>query len=217
MSPIRLLLADDNQLARAGVRTAVAGAADIVLVGEAADGPEAVRLAERLKPDVLVADLHLPGLDGVGVLRQLSTGVRPKSLLLLARGEAICMVEAIGYGAYGFLHLPEAATQFVDAVRVVAAGGHWLRPPLCEDAFGCAAQVARAVRCDPYHALTPREREVLLMAAKGDTNGVIGKRLFISPRTVELHRSRAMKKLGIGSVPELVRFAIRRGLLDMEA
>lgn len=215
MTPIRILIADDNELVRAGLRCVLRDAPELEVVAEAADGPTAVRQVELHTPDVLLLDHHLPGLDALGVLRRLAPDRRPQAILLVNAGEGPCMVEAIGAGAGGFLHLAEAATQLVSAVRAVAAGGTWLRPPLCVAGFECAASVATAAACDPYYALTPREKEVLLMVAEGQSNAGIGKRLFISPRTVELHRARAMKKLGITSVSEAVRYAIRRGLLTL--
>ncbi len=214
---IRVILADDNELARLGARAAVSEAPDISVVGEATDGAEALRLIEKHPSAMLLIDMHLPVIDGPGVLRRFSVEKRPKTLLLIGKGEGTCMVEALGAGASGFLCLPDAGSQLVAALRHVSEGGSWLRPPLCADAFACASIVAQATACDPYHSLTDREREVLLLAAQGDPNATIGKRLFISPRTVEIHRSRAMKKLGITSVTELVRFALRRGLITMEA
>ena len=213
---IRVILADDNELARAGARCLLAQARDIQIVGEAADGIEALRLAEKSPTAVVLLDMHLPGLDGPALLRRLALGHQQKSLVLVGGDEGTCMVEALGQGASGFLCLPQAASQLVEAVRSVANGGNWLKPPLCATAFECASMVAKAVGCDPYHSLTDREREVLRLAAQGDTNTVIGKRLFISPRTVEIHRSRAMKKLGLVNMSEMVRFALRRGIITME-
>jgi len=215
MTPIRLLIADDNELVRAGLRCVLREAPEVEVVAEAADGPEAVRLTALHAPDLLLLDHHLPGLDALAVLRRIPAETRPRAILLVNGGEGPCMVEAIGAGAAGFLHLAESATQLVSAVRVVRGGGTWLRPPLCLQGFTCAAATAAADCPDPYHALTPREKEVLLLVADGQSNAGIGKKLFISPRTVELHRARAMRKLGITSVPEVVRYAIRRGLVGL--
>lgn len=216
MTPIRTLIADDNELVRAGLRCVLRDAPDIEVLAEAADGLEAVRQAELHAPDVLLLAHHLPRLDALSVLRRLGQDARPKAILLVNAGEGLCMVEAIGAGAGGFLHRAEAATQLVSAVRVVAGGGRWLLPPLCVHGFDCAAATPVADCTDPYQALTPREKEVLLLVADGQSNAGIGKKLFISPRTVELHRARAMKKLGVTSIPEIVRFAIRRGLLSLD-
>lgn len=215
MTPIRILIADDNELVRAGLRCVLRDAPDIEVLAEAEDGLEAVRLAKLHAPDVLLLDHHLPGLDALAVLRRLGQDAPPRAILFVNAGEGPCMVEAIGAGAGGFLHLADAATQLVRAVRVVHDGGRWLRPPLCVDGFKCAASPGTAATCDPYHGLTPREKEVLRLVAEGLSNSGIGKRLFISPRTVELHRARAMKKLGISSVPEVVRYAIRWGLVGL--
>lgn len=217
MHPVRLLIADDNELARAGARSALQAAPEVAVVGEAADGPTALRSLERAQANMLLVDLHLPGLDAVGLLRRLAPTQRPRTIVICGRADAASMVECIGVGARGFLNLASAAQELVPAVRAVFAGLQWLRPPLSDDAFACAAAIAESVSCDPYHSLTDREREVLVLAAEGHNNAAIGRRLHISPRTVEIHRSRALRKLGLGSQTDLVRYALRRGLLTLES
>lgn len=213
---IRVILADDNELARTGARCLLAQARDIEVIGEAADGIEALRLAERSPTAVVLLDSQLPGLDPPVLLRRLVGGLRQKALLLVAGEPDAFLADAVVQGASGFLCLPQAASQLLEAVRTVDSGGKWLKPPPRSTASEGAWGEASAGGSDPYDSLTHREREVLRLAAVGDTNADIGKRLFISPRTVEIHRSRAMKKLGLGNISELVRFAVRRGLISSE-
>lgn len=217
MTAVRLLIADDNELARAGAKRVIEGAPEVSVVGEASDGPSALRVLERAQATMLLIDMHLPGLDAVGVLRRLGPTQRPRAIVICGRGDAASMVECIGVGARGFLNLGSAAQELVPAVRAVAGGLQWLRPPLSDDAFACAAAIAESVGCDPYQTLTDREREVLVLAADGLNNAAIGTRLHISPRTVEIHRSRGLRKLGLGSQTDLVRYALRRGLLTLES
>lgn len=213
----RVLIADDNELARVGARKMIDEATEFVIVGEARDGTVAVRLIAKYKPQLLLIDMYLPELNAVSVLRRISSSERPKALVMCHRGEAASMVECIGAGAEGFLNLETNAHDLVSAMRAIADGGQWLHPPLCEEAFVCAAAMAAAISADPYHTLTEREREVFLLAAEGQNNALIGHGLHISPRTVEIHKSRALRKLGLVSQTDLVRYTLRRGLASLDA
>ncbi len=215
--PIRIVLADDHAVVRLGLRALLEAEPDFELVGEAADGLQVAPLVERLHPDVLLLDLMLPGLSGLEVIQRIGRGLPETRVVVLSlyANEAY-VVEALRHGALGYVLKGSPATDLVHAVREVAAGRRYLSPPLSEHAVESYALRANTAALDPYETLTAREREVLHLAAEGHTSGEIAKRLFISPRTVETHRSNLMRKLGLLSQTDLVRFALRRGLLSIE-
>jgi len=214
---ISILLADDHQVVRQGLRALLEAEPDFCLIGEAGDGLETVQLAERLKPDVLIVDLMMPGLNGLEVTRQ----VRQRSpqcrvVILSMHSNEAYVLEALRNGAAGYVLKDSSAADLVQAVREVAAGRRYLSPPLSERAIETYIQKAEATTLDPYETLTTREREVLHLAAEGRTNAEIAAQLSISPRTAETHRANLMRKLGLRTQTDLIRYALRRGVLPME-
>jgi DNA-binding NarL/FixJ family response regulator len=208
---ISVLLADDHPLVRQGLRGALTTEPEFSVVGEAGDGIETVRLAERLQPDVLVLDLMMPGLGGLDVLpivRQRSP--RTRVVVLSMHSNEAYVLEALRAGATAYVVKDAGVDELVRAVREAAAGRRYLSPPLSESALGAYARRAGAAPADPYQTLTAREREVLQLTAEGHSGGAIAERLFISPRTVETHRANVMRKLGLRNQKEVVRYALTR-------
>jgi DNA-binding NarL/FixJ family response regulator len=210
---IRLVLADDHPLVREGLRALLESDPDFSVVGQADDGVEVPSLVEHLCPDVVVLDLMMPGRTGLEVTRELAQRREAPPVLILSMHDSEAYVfEALRSGAAGYVLKQAPAAELAVGIRAVAAGVRYLSPPLTERALDA---YLRRVECepDPYDTLTPREREVLALAAEGHTNADIAARLFISRRTVETHRARATRKLGLRSHVELVLYAVRRGIV----
>jgi DNA-binding NarL/FixJ family response regulator len=214
---IRVLVADDQALVRAGFRALLDARADIEVVGEAPDGREAVTLAIALRPDVVLMDIRMPGLDGLAATRQIAAdprlaGVRVVILTTFALDEYL--FEALRAGASGFLVKDTEPADLVTAVRVVAAGDALISPGMTRRLVEEFAARARAPRpAGELDVLTEREREVMALAAGGLTNDEIAGRLFLSPATARTHVSRAMIKLGARDRTQLVVLAYETGLV----
>jgi DNA-binding NarL/FixJ family response regulator len=210
-----ILLADDHRIVRQGLRALLASEADFEVVGEADDGREALELVKRLNPDVLVLDLMMPGLNGLEVARQLprqSPAVRV--VVLSMHDDEGFVLEALANGVSGYVLKDSNSSDLVHAVREVAAGRRYLSPPLSDRAIEAYQQRAKVGALDKHETLTTREREVLQLSAEGHTNSEIAARLGISTRTAETHRSRLMHKLGLHTQSDLIRYAIRRGIIE---
>jgi two-component system, NarL family, response regulator NreC len=211
---VTLLLADDHQIVRQGLWALLRGVADFRVVGEAADGHDAVREAERLQPDVAVLDLMLPGINGLEVARRVvRRSPRTRIVMLSMHADEAYVIESLRAGASGYVLKDAGADELILGIRAAAAGKRYFSPPLSEPALGAYARKAAGNPLDPYHTLTAREREVLQMTAEGQSGTEIAHRLFISPRTVETHRANLMRKLGLRNLKEVVRYAVQRGVL----
>ena len=211
------MLADDHPVVRQGLRALLEAEQDFTIVGEAADGLEVAGLVERLRPNVLVLDLMLPGLGGIEVTRQICHRFPQTRVVILSMyANEAYVLEALRNGAAGYVIKEASAAQLVQAVREVSAGRRYLSPPLSENAIEAYIQKAQATPLDLYETLTTREREVLHLAATGNSNIEIADRLGISSRTAETHRANLMRKLGLHSQTELIRYAMRRGILPPE-
>jgi DNA-binding NarL/FixJ family response regulator len=212
-----IVLADDHHVVRQGLRVLLEAQPDFQLVGEAGDGLEAVQLTERLKPDVLVIDLMMPSLNGLEATRQVSQrSPHTRVVILSMHANEAYVLESLRNGAAGYVLKDSSAADLVHAVREVVAGRRYLSSPLSERAIEAYIQKATDVTLDPYEMLTNREREVLHLAAEGYTNAEIADQLSISPRTAETHRANLMHKLGLRTHTDLIRYALRRGILPME-
>ena len=212
-----IVLADDHQVVRNGLRVLLEAEPDFSVVGEAGDGLEAVRLVERLQPDVLVLDLMMPGLNGLEVARQVSQrSPQTRVVILSMYDNEAYVLEALRAGAAAYVPKESTSAELVRAIREAVAGRRYLSPPLSERAIEIYIQKAESAALDPYETLTAREREVLHLVAEGHTNAEIAARLFVSPRTVETHRANLMRKLGLHTQTDLIRYALRRGILPME-
>lgn len=209
-SPIRLLLADDHALVRKGLRLILAQQPGFEVVGEASDGHEAVERAKALRPDVVVMDVAMPKLNGVMATRDMLEQQPGCQVLILSmHGDAAYVRECLRAGAKGYLLKDAVDHELVAAVRALAEGQSYLSPAISNTVL----HDYREHVGDAISLLTAREREILQLLAEGLTAKEIAKRLEISNYTVDAHRSRIMRKLQISSIGELVRFAMRHGLI----
>ena len=208
---IKIALADDHTVVREGFRLVLETQPDFYVVGEARDGLEAIKMVEQLKPDVLVVDLMMPGVNGMEVIRQVSKLTRV--VVLTMHDQEAYVIEALRNGALGYVLKDATTSELVEAIRQVAIGKCFLSEPFSERQRELFAQVQNQESGDPYDSLTGREREILQLVGQGHSNQEAGEMLQISSRTVEVHRARLMRKLGIKSQTELIRYAIERGLV----
>ena len=212
-----IVLAEDHHIVRQGLHILLQAERNFSIIGETGDGLEAVQLVERLQPDVLVLDLMMPSLNGLEVTRQVTKrSPQTRIIILSMHANEAYVREALRNGATGYVLKESSAADLVQAVREAIAGRRYLSPPLSERAIDAYVQKAEAATLDVYDTLTTREREVLHLVAEGNTIGTIASRLFISPRTVETHRTNLMRKLSLRTSAELVRYALQRGLLPLE-
>lgn len=215
---LTLFLADDHQIVRQGLKALLATIPDLRLVGEAANGLQAVRQVERLQPDVLVLDLMMPDLNGLEVARQVAKkSPRTRVVILSMFDDAAYVVEALRAGVAAYVLKEFSAEELVKAIRAVIDGQRYLSPKIAEHAAGAYARKTGAVSVDPYDQLTAREREVLQLTAEGHSGTEVAGRLHISARTVESHRANLMRKLGVRNQKELIRYAVERGIIPKEA
>ena len=217
MSLTTIVLADDHHVVRQGLRALLEAEPGFSVVAEAADGLAAADLAERLKPNVLVLDLMMPRLGGLEVARQVRRrSPQTRVVVLSMHANEAYVLEALRNGVAGYVLKESTAADLVQAVREAVAGRRYLSPPLSERAIELYVQKAQATIPDIYETLTSREREVLHLVAEGYSNADIAARLSIARRTAETHRARVMRKLGLRNQTELIRYALRRGILPME-
>ena len=208
---IRILLADDHAVVRQGFKMILGAQPDMEIVGEAGNGRETVELAEQLKPDVVVMDVAMPELNGIEATRRLSESVPHARVVALSmHKDSVYVREILRAGARGYLLKDSVAGDLVSAVRAVARGEGYLSPSVSN----AVLDDYRRHVTNPIDLLTSREREVLQMLAEGKTNKEIAGVLNLSVYTVDAHRGRIMEKLNLHSINELVRFALRNGLID---
>jgi len=205
-----ILLADDHVVLREGLRRLLEQTDRYDVVAGVSDGAEAVRLARQLRPDIVLMDILMPGLSGLDATREIRDASAGTRVLILSVHESPQYVEdAMRSGAAGYVVKTAELTELVQAIDTVLAGRTYVSPAIAEH----LVTALEASEPPPHSLLTPREREVLLLVANGASSKEIAARLGVSPRTVESHRARIMQKLGIHKAPELVRFAIREGLV----
>jgi DNA-binding NarL/FixJ family response regulator len=214
---LTIVLADDHQVVRSGLRTLLEADLGAQIVGEAADGLEAVQLVERLQPDILIVDLMMPGLTGLEVARRVRQRARQIGIIVLSMHAAESYVrEALRAGATGYVLKESPAAEVVQAVRAAADGQRFLSPALSERLIGAYIEQSSTTTDDPYDLLTDREREVLYLAALGQTGPEIAERLVLSVRTVENYRAGVLRKLDLHNQTDLVRYAIKRGIITLD-
>ena len=216
MKKIRVLLADDHQLMRSGVRLMLEREGDLMVVGEASDGREAVALAKSLKPDVVIMDIGMANLNGIEAARQM-TQERPELavMMLSMHSDESYVLRALRAGARGYLLKDSAEPDLIKAVHVVAGGKSFFSPAVSRlllDDY--VRKLKRSGTDDPYDLLTPRERELLQLIAEGKSNKDIANLLNLSVYTVESHRSNLMEKLHLRGLPELILYAVRKGIIS---
>jgi len=214
---IRVLICDDHIMVRQGVRMVLQAESDIELVGEAGRGEEAVALAEQLKPEVVIMDLSLPDISGIEATKKIKAALpNTKVIALTMHEEEPYVIEVLRAGADAYIVKRSAAADLIGALRQVMAGQAVLDPVVTRAVV--SGYVSRPTPPTPDKetdsVLTPREKEILILVAEGFTNAEIAKKLYISEKTVQTHRSNILDKLNIHDRTELVRYAIRHGLVQ---
>jgi two-component system response regulator NreC len=215
---IRVLLADDHQIVLQGLQALLEAEHDMQVLGGISSGLEVSDAVEQLKPDVLVLDLMMPGLNGLDVtriVRQRSPKVR--IIILSMHSNEAYVLQALRNGASGYVLKDANPETLIEAIREVITGRKYLSAPFSERGIEVYLKKSAGGASDTYETLTAREREVLQLAAEGHSNNEIAERLSISPRTVEVHRSRVMEKLHLKNHTQLVKYAVQRGILVMES
>lgn len=216
---IRVLLADDHVIMREGLRLLLETQADIKVVGEASDGVETLELARRLKPDVVLMDVAMPRMNGIDATRMLRDAVPQSRVVILSMfDKELYAHRALSAGAYGYVLKAGASEDLLTAIRAAAQGRYFLcRRIQAEVIESYLAQERPAAPASEYDALSEREKQVFLLLVQGNSLEQIGKILCISAKTVEKHRAAVIRKLGIGNPVEMVKYAIRIGVIDPES
>jgi DNA-binding NarL/FixJ family response regulator len=229
--PIRVLLADDHDILRQGVKLLLGLQQELHLVGEARTGQQAIELVAQLKPDVIVMDISMPDMDGLEACRMIRRDIPSTQVLMLTMHESeVYFLQALRAGAAGYLVKKAAPTELYTAIHAVACGGAFLSPDLAkiliriyqnqtappsDTVVLSSSQEAGSKALAPdLHILTPRELEVLVLVAEGKTNQAIATQLGISVKTVQAHRANLMKKLGLQDITQVVRFAVSQGIIS---
>jgi two-component system response regulator NreC len=213
--PIRIVLADDHTILRNGLRLLLERHPDFSVVGEAANGREAVEIATRESPNVVVMDISMPILNGIEAARRITSELPKTAVIVLSvHSDEAYILRALKAGARGYLLKDSAEADLIQAVRAVSAGKAYFSPAvskvLAEDYI---RQVRQQGVDDPYELLTPRERELLQLIVELKPTKEIADLLHLSPHTVDTHRSNLMQKLNVHSIPELILYAVRKGLI----
>jgi len=216
MKTIRILLADDHTILRAGLKMMLNAQPDMEVIGEAQDGRQAIQEAQKLQPDIILMDITMPDMNGIEATRQIKKLMPEVKVLMLTMHEHDEYVfQALRAGASGYMLKEAADTELITALHVIQSGQFYLSPTAQSIVVGDYLQRVRTgEEKDSYSTLTEREREILKLVAEGYTNNQIAERLVISPKTVDTHRTHIMDKLNLHSRAELVKYAMRRGLLE---
>ena len=213
-----IVLADDHTIVRQGLRLLLEAEPDFVIVGEASDGLEVAGLIDRLRPDVLVLDLMMPGVNGLEVTRIVCQQFPETSVVILSmHADESYVLAALKNGAAAYVLKDAGADDLLQAVREVVQGRRYLSSPFSQVGIDTYTKRAESTPLDVYDTLTSREREVLHLTAEGYSSTDVGGVLSISPRTAEAHRANLMRKLGFHSQADLIRYALRRGISSIDA
>jgi DNA-binding NarL/FixJ family response regulator len=216
MSPLRILLAEDHTLVRAGIRALLEGLDGVEVVAEASDGREDLRLAQAHHPDVLLMDITMKGLNGLEATARLAKERSTTRVIILSmHGDQVYVRQALQAGATGYLLKGADVAELELALRAVMRGDTYLSPSVSKDFVGNLLN-GKAPSANPLDGLTPRQREILQLVAEGRTTKEIAARLDLSIKTVETHRAQLMERLDIHDVAGLVKFAIRVGLTQAD-
>lgn len=215
MRPLRILLADDHTVVRQGLRKVLEARPEWQVVAEAGDGREAVRLAEETAPDVAILDVAMPLLNGIEAVRQIARKVPSTRMLVLSmHADEAYVTQMLRAGAAGYLLKDSADVDLLQAVDAVSAGKSFFSPAIARViADDYVRQLADRGVTDRFELLSQREREIFQLIAEGRTNKEIAALLFLSPSTVDTHRSRIMEKLDVHSAAEIVLYAVRKGVI----
>lgn len=212
---IRVLVADDHPVVRDGLRALLETQGDIEVVGDAANGREAVNLVRHLHPDVVIMDIAMPDLNGIeATLLVQETSPAAQVLILSMHSTTEHIFRALQSGARGYLLKDSAGAEVVSAIRAVHAGGRYLSQKIAASVVD--DYIADRHRASPLETLSGRERQILQLVAEGKSSAEVATILFLSPKTVDTYRSRMMHKLDIADLPNLVKFAIQNGLIALD-
>lgn len=216
MPKIKILIVDDHAIVREGVRMILAKESDLDVVGEAGDGQEALEVADRVRPHVVVMDISMPGIGGIEATQALRAKYPQIQVLALTMHEDETYVfQLLRAGAAGYVLKRAAAQDLVQAVRAAAKGEAFLYPSVARKVVeDYLRRVESGEERERYDGLTTREKEILTLIAQGSSNQQIAEKLFISIKTVQTHRAHILEKLGLHDRTELVRYAIRKGLIE---
>jgi DNA-binding NarL/FixJ family response regulator len=214
MTKIRVLIADDHAILREGVRALLRLSDDMEVVGEAGDGQAAIEACRTLDPDVVLMDMAMPGLGGLEATLQIRRDCpRTRILVLTQYADREYVARFLKAGVSGYVLKKAAGVELAAAIRAVARGGLVLDPDVARDAVGEARRDGEQDALDPYESLTDREKQVLRLVAEGKSNKEVAEGLGISVKTAMSHREHVMRKLDMHSRTDLIRFAIRRGVI----
>jgi len=215
---ITVCIADDHAVVREGLRLILESQHEISVIGEAADGRTAVRLAEELAPQVVVMDIAMPELNGIEATRTIAERCRSTHVVILSvYSGSEYVIRAFQAGARGYLLKESAGSEVAEAVRAVTTGRRYVSQSIAEKLIDAHVELGRTeAPADPLQRLSAREREILQLVVEGRSSAEIAQALYLSPKSVETYRSRLMRKLGIDDLPGLVKFAIRHGLTGLE-
>ncbi|RLC56790.1 MAG: DNA-binding response regulator [Chloroflexi bacterium] len=212
-SKIRILLVDDHLVLRSGLRALLNMESDFDVVGEASNGIEAVKLAETLRPDIIVMDVSMPEMDGLKAAEEIqSLDLQSKIVMLTVHADEQYLFQTLKAGASGYVHKSSADSELIDAIRTANRGDVFLYPSAIKKLLGEYLR-GESREADDKDPLTNREREVLKATVEGYTNNEIAEQLVISPKTVDTYRQRIMEKLNLHHRSELIRYALKRGYL----
>jgi len=208
---VSVVLADSQQMVRSGLKILLESEPELKIIGEAANGKEACHLVQELKPDILIMDIMMDGLDGIDAARFVSRNYATRVIMLSIHAARCYVSEAVQAGARAYVLKQSTVKDLINAIYQVKAGKKYFSPQVAELAHACE-QEAEVNALTPFTHLTGRERDVFYLLAQGFTNAEIAQQLFISRRTAETHRSQIMRKLGLHHMVELVFYALRQGI-----
>jgi len=214
---VTILLADDHPIVRFGMKNLLDSEEGFTVIGEAEDGKQAILLAEQLKPDIMVVDMMMPILNGLEVIRRITQRLPDTRCIVLSlQSAAPYVTQALKAGARGYVLKDSGPSEVICAIQKVLEGQRYLSPQLSDNLINIFIEELESGPLDPYNALTNRERELLHTCAEGQSNKEIADQLSISPRTVEQHRQSMMRKMSFNNQTDLIRFALKRGIISMD-
>ena len=214
---INVVIADDHTIVRDGLRALLEANPEIKVVGDAANGRQVLKLVNELKPDVVIMDISMPELNGIDASRQiLDTHPDVRVIILSMLGTADHVFHALQAGVRGYLLKESAGREVMEAVQAVYAGGMYFSRPITHTMVADYMQARVDTQSASLESLSMRENEILCLVVEGKTSAEIGRSLNLSPKTIESYRSRMMQKLGISDLTELIKFAIKHGLISLD-